>query len=347
MTGAAVIVTGRRPRLGFLGVGWIGRNRMEGIARAGLGEVAALADASPEALALSCEAMPDAVAALDMNDLLELDLDAVVIATPSAMHADQAIRALEHGLAVFCQKPLARTADETRRVVDAARRTDRRLGVDFSYRTLRGTRRMRELLRSGAIGRVHAVELVFHNAYGPDKPWFYDPAQSGGGAVIDLGIHLIDLMLWCLDRPRVTGVSSRLWSHGQRLVGLEHRGAVEDLALATLDLEDGVAARLACSWNLPAGCPAVIEATFYGATGALSWRNTGGSFYDFETRLQRGTGSELLESEGEGWGPLAAIDFTAAVARDARFDPSVEEVVEVAEIVDRIYGRPDRRQPAR
>jgi predicted dehydrogenase len=48
---------------------------------------------------------------------------------------------------------------------------------------------------------VFAVDLVFHNAYGPDKPWFYDPELSGGGCVMDLGVHLVDLALWSLDFP--------------------------------------------------------------------------------------------------------------------------------------------------
>jgi len=102
-------------------------------------------------------------------------------ATPSALHAPQTCQALEAGTAVFCQKPLARTADETRQVIRAARRADRILGVDLSYRFVDGVPQMRELVRSGELGTVFAADLVFHNAYGPDKPWFYDVRQSGGG----------------------------------------------------------------------------------------------------------------------------------------------------------------------
>jgi predicted dehydrogenase len=63
-------------------------------------------------------------------------------------------------------------------------------------------------MRSGELGRVFAVDLVFHNAYGPDKPWFYDPELAGGGCVMDLGVHLVDLALWSLDFPGVTAVTS-------------------------------------------------------------------------------------------------------------------------------------------
>src|SRR4051794_38284119 len=150
-------------------------------------------------------------------------------------------------MAVFCQKPLARTAAEARRVVDAARAADRLLGVDLSYREVEAFRRAVEVVRSGELGEIAAVDLVFHNAYGPDKPWFHDRELSGGGCVIDLGIHLVDLALWALDRDGFDSVSARL--HGE---------PVEQHAVAQLD-----EVRLPGSWNLQAGRDAGIEATVY------------------------------------------------------------------------------------
>ncbi|MFY0581591.1 Gfo/Idh/MocA family protein [Cystobacter fuscus] len=137
-----------------------------------------------------------------LEALLDLGLDGVVIATPSAFHAEQSVRALERGVAVFCQKPLGRTQEEVRRVVDAARAADRLLGVDLSYRFTTGMRRLRECIQSGALGDIHAVNLVFHNAYGPDKAWFYDPRLSGGGCVMDLGIHRWTRRSGCWAFPR-------------------------------------------------------------------------------------------------------------------------------------------------
>ena len=198
---AAPAASPARPRLGFLGVGWIGRHRMQAILETGAVEIAAIADPSPEMAAEAGRLAPNATLVPTLDDLLDAGVDGVVIATPSALHAEQSIRALERGAAVFCQKPLGRTAAETRAVVDAARAADRLLGVDLSYRFTAGMRRIREVVRSGALGRVYAADLVFHNAYGPDKPWFYDPALSGGGCVMDLGVHLVDLALWTLGFP--------------------------------------------------------------------------------------------------------------------------------------------------
>jgi len=131
---APVRAPGLRPRVGFLGVGWIGRHRMRALLNADAVEVAAIADLSPENAAAAGALVPQARQVATLDELLALDLDGVVIATPSAGHAEQAIRALDRGLAVFCQKPLAISALETQQVVAAARRANRALSVDFSYR---------------------------------------------------------------------------------------------------------------------------------------------------------------------------------------------------------------------
>src|SRR5690554_6240294 len=181
----------RKPRLGFLGVGWIGRHRMQKLIESGVAEAAAIADVSEECLSEAHALAPEARVCRDLDGLLALDLDGIVIATPSAQHAEQAIQALEAGRAVFCQKPLGRDAAEVQAVVAAARRADRLLGVDFCYRHLAGMAELRRRIQAGALGHPFAGRLVFHNAYGPDKPWFYDRNLAGGGCLMDLGIHLI------------------------------------------------------------------------------------------------------------------------------------------------------------
>src|SRR5690606_25339824 len=189
--------------------------------------------------------------------------------------------------AVFCQKPLGRTAEEVARVVDTARRADLLLEVDLSYRLTAGMRQIRELISAGAIGRVYAADLVFHNAYGPDKDWFYDARLSGGGCVMDLGIHLVDLALRTLGFPPVEEVQARLYRRGE-LLGPDPR-VVEDYGVADLLLDGGVSVRMATSWRLHAGCDAHIEASFHGTEGGLRLRDVGGSFYDFVTERFTGT----------------------------------------------------------
>jgi predicted dehydrogenase len=188
---------------------------------------------------------------------------------------------------------------------------------------------------AGALGPVHAVELAFHNAYGPDKPWFRDPELSGGGCAIDLGIHLVDLLLWTLGFPPVEGVRARLWREGRRAVP----GEAEDFCLAELELAGGAAARLACSWFSHEGRDCVIEATFRGRDGALSMRNVGGSFYDLEALRFRGTTTEVLVRPPDEWGGRAVSEWAARLAEGRGFDPAAEEHVRVAGVLDAIYGR--------
>ncbi|CAM3593855.1 Gfo/Idh/MocA family protein [Corallococcus soli] len=327
---------GTRPRVGFLGVGWIGRNRLEALVRSEQVQVVGISDPSPDAAREALALVPGAACVASLEALLELGLDGLVIATPSAVHAEQSLRALERGVAVFCQKPLGRTAGEVRRVVDAARAADRLLGVDLSYRFTTGMQRIRERLQAGALGHVYAVSLVFHNAYGPDKPWFYDPRLAGGGCVMDLGIHLVDLALWGLGFPDVKSVTCQRFSQGRPLGSREE--AVEDYAAAQLALGTGTAVQLACSWKLPAGCDAVIEAAFYGTQGGAALRNVQGSFYDFTADVFQGTRRERLSEPPDAWGGRAAVAWATRLARGERFDAEAEQLVEVAATLDRLYG---------
>jgi predicted dehydrogenase len=308
---------------------------MEALARSGLVEITAIADASETMLQEASTVAPKAELGSSLDELLKMDLDALVIATPSAMHAEQSMAALERGLAVFCQKPLGRNAAETRQVVTAANAANRLLGVDLSYRFLEETRCLRELVQSGELGEIYAVDLVFHNAYGPDKPWFYDWTQSGGGCVMDLGIHLVDLAMWVLNFPRVTQVASRLFAQGKPVHG--RKQTVEDFATARLDLETGAVVQMACSWKLPAGRDAVISGTFFGSKRGACFRNLDGSFYKFTAERFRHTKTEVLAGGDTEWGGRAVVNWAERLTQNSNFDPHAEEFARVAEILDAVY----------
>jgi predicted dehydrogenase len=325
------------PRIAFLGCGWIGGHRLRAAAQAGLAEIVAIADPAREAQSRVSQFAPGAALLASLDQLLELEPEGVVIATPSALHAAQAVTALERGCAVFCQKPLGRTASETEQVIAAARSADRLLATDFCYRYTKGMERIRSLVQTGELGRVYCANFVFHNAYGPDKPWFYDKVLAGGGCAMDLGIHLIDLALWVLDYPAVNAVSARLYAGGEPLAAEADR--VEDFALARIDLAGGATVELACSWRLSAGRDAVIEASFYGTGGGATLRNVNGSFYDFIAERYRGTARETLTQGPEDWGARGIVEWTRRLAAGERFDREIERTAEVARVLDAIYGR--------
>ena len=331
-------------RLGFLGTGWIGRNRMEALIAAG-GNAVAICDPDPhmsrEALALAPEA--NLVGSLDA--MLALKLDGIVVATPSALHAVQCVTAFEAGAAVFCQKPLGRNAAEVAAVLDAARRSDRVLGVDLSYRHTAAMQAMRERVSNGDLGRIFAADLVFHNAYGPQSGWFWDRELSGGGCLIDLGVHLVDLALWLLDFPDVKSAQATLMRDGR----MASPGEVEDYAVAELVLETGAVVRLACSWNLNAGRDAIIGASFFGTSAGAEMRNENGSFFDFSADLLRGRERERIASPPDLWGGRAAVTWLQSLKNGGGYAASTQGLLQSAHALDTLYASARREsieQPA-
>jgi predicted dehydrogenase len=324
------------PRIGFLGVGWIGRSRMLSLAQGGVAEVVGAADADSGARTAAADALDGLVVVDDLDALLALGLDGVVIATPSALHAAQATAALQRGVAVYCQKPLARTRAETAAVLTAAGAADRLLAVDLCYRHTDAARALHELVAVGELGEIYAVDVTFHNAYGPDKPWFTQRTLAGGGCLIDLGSHLIDLALWLTGSADATVTAAALRRRGGPVSGASEE--VEDYAVAQLELPGGATARLACSWFLPAGRDCVFECTLYGTAGGASMRNRGGSFYDFTTERFSGTTRRPVSAPGEDWGARGIRHWTQRLAGGERFDPAgATELATLAGVLDRIY----------
>lgn len=327
-------LTATKPKLGFAGVGWIGKNRMKTIGESRLAEMAAAVDPDTTILSKLKQEAPKLRNYDSFEEMLDSDLDGIVIATPSALHARQALAAVRRGKAVFCQKPLGVNRLETAEVVEAARVHNVLLGVDFSYRHTQAMQQIKKAIHSGALGEIYAVNLTFHNAYGPDKAWYYNPELAGGGCLIDLGIHLADLVFWILGEMEVTEVSSRLFHKGKPL----HDGSqVEDYASAQFVLGDKTAVQLSCSWNLPVGKNAIIEARFYGEDGSATFRNVDGSFYDFVAEKHTGTTTQTLAAPPDEWGGRAAVEWTKRLSEGNRFDPAVYAYVDVAHVLELIY----------
>lgn len=309
---------------------------MQSLVKSGLVEATALADPSEKALAAGLEAAPGAHATQRYEELLELGLDAVVIATPSALHARQCVMAFERGLAVFCQKPLARTLVEARAVVLAAQAADRLLRVDLSYRQTRALERVRRVVQSGELGDIYAAQLTFHNAYGPDKAWANDPALAGGGCLMDLGVHLVDAALWVLGFPAVEASSARLYKQGQRLC--VPCAEVEDFALAQLATALGQSIDLQCSWRSSIGCGARIRAEFFGTRGSVALQNVDGSFFDFTAERYTGDRTEQLCGPPDDWGGSAATAWAAELVASRSYR-DCSELLRVASVLDAFYGR--------
>ena len=323
-----------KPKVGFLGVGWIGKNRMEALEQAGLTDNYAICDPQDISISETLLVQPNARVNHCYEDLLAEQVEGIIIATPSALHASQAIQAFRAGKAVFCQKPLGRSLAETIAVVREAKKTDKLLGVDFCYRYTKGIQALKDVLEEEKLGKIYKVEAVFHNAYGPDKEWFYNPKLSGGGCLIDLGSHLVDLMVYLFDTHELEVVYTNILSNGYKMVNQDEQ--VEDYAEAILAGKH-IKFQLACSWRLSVGKDAEISFKVFGTTGAACFTNVNGSFYDFKLDLYKQNQTETLVDQPDDWGVRAISNWASKLAKGNKFDPDNHELIKTAMIIEDIY----------
>lgn len=328
-------ITADTLKLGFCGMGWIGKSRMNAILEHDLAREITIADPNPDVANTLSGELPEIQCYDSLDEILQSDVDGIVIASPSALHAEQCLKALEHGKAVFCQKPLGRNLEETLEVVKTAERRNLLLHVDFSYRITKGLQQIKQIIRSGELGAIYGINLVFHNAYGPDKTWYKNPQLSGGGCLMDLGIHLIDLLYWIFDNPNLKHHQSHIFHQGK--ADFDQTAQVEDYAVAQCVMNNQTSVQLSCSWFLPAGTDCIIEATFYGENGGLAFKNINGSFYDFQATRFYGTNSEILTSPPDKWEGKAAVNWAEELLRGNKFDREAYKYVSVARELESFY----------
>ena len=192
----------------IVGCGLIGRKRANALAGARLVACADLQRERADALAQTFSAAPSTtspghtVTASDDWRLVidRQDVDIVVVATTNEMLAEIARFAVEAGKHVLVEKPAARSVDEIDPVIDAARRSGRRVRVGFNHRYHPALQKAHELIASGAVGDLMFLRGRYGHGgrLGYEKEWRADPARSGGGELVDQGVHLIDLSRWFL-----------------------------------------------------------------------------------------------------------------------------------------------------
>ncbi|HWV57320.1 MAG TPA: Gfo/Idh/MocA family oxidoreductase [Longimicrobiales bacterium] len=234
-------------RVGILGTGAIAQivhlpilTHMEGV------EVAAICDVDRDkARAIASRFGVRRVYSEDAA-LFGDDLDAIVICTPSNLHEAQAIAAMEAGKDVLVEKPLALTADGAQRVLDAAERTGRSVMVAMNSRYRPDAHALKPLLDRRELGDVYMVSAGWLNrrVHTVRPTWRHRRETAGGGALMDLGVQILDLCLWLLDFPRVERLVARLHP-GQ---GME----VEDSGVLSCSLAGGLSLSIDVSWSLVA-----------------------------------------------------------------------------------------------
>lgn len=206
--------------------------------------------------------------------------DVVSVCTPNALHEEQVIGALEHGAHVLCEKPLATSAEAAERMFAAARRAGRRLMAAQSHRFTPEAMAAKQVVDSGRLGHVYDAEAIVWSRLGlPGRGVFHRRALSGGGVLLDNGVHVLDQALWLLGGPkaaRVTAVTGRYFGHRPEIVevapGEWDPGEfdVEDFGVAFVRLEGGCSLTLRAAWAAHLDDVAPLRTKLLGTDAALT-----------------------------------------------------------------------------
>ena len=171
------------------------------------------------------------------------EIDAVIIATPTITHTEIAIDCLNAGKDVLVEKPLARTYAEAKKIVDAAKKNNRKLMVGMNLRYRPDTMLLRSFINTKEIGEPFYIKCGWIRKQSSSEKWFTKKEQSGGGVIIDLGVHILDLALWLLDYPEITSVSSQNFYH--------YTKSVEDTSISCIKCNNSAVINMEVSWSLP------------------------------------------------------------------------------------------------
>ncbi|MGI8643409.1 MAG: Gfo/Idh/MocA family protein [Thermomicrobiales bacterium] len=292
----------------------------------------------------------------DYQDLLAVrDIDAVSIAVPNHLHMPVVIAALEAGKHVLIEKPLARTAGEGEQMVAAARKAERVLAVAFNRRYRDDMMLVHDHVANGGFGRIyHAAAFWMRRAGIPGLgTWFTSKEHAGGGPLIDLGVHVLDMALYAMGNPTVTTVSAATYAE----IGPQGKGnfrsskkisrapgtggyEVEDFATAFLRMDDGATLTLKVAWAAYTSAEDDFGITLMGSKGGCeiysrNYALTGTLkvFGDFEG-VASDSEPRLIERNGHA---EVIHRFVDSIVDGAPVTPSGEEGVDRARLVDAIY----------
>jgi predicted dehydrogenase len=324
-------------RVGILGGGWPGQRHAEGFLASGAWQVVAVADADPlrrEALADASRAAPVASAEALFG---RSDLDAVVIALPTFLHHPVVLAALAAGKHVLCEKPPALNAAEAQAMAEAAESHGRVLAYGMQRRAMSSAIAALALIKQGDLGEIYHARAVYTRPWGAPEGaggWFRDPAKAGGGPLIDIGVHVLDLAWYLMGRPQPVGAFGVIHDRAAET------SPVESSAFGLLRFEGGRSIQLEAAWILPQADDALAVELFGAKAGALI---EAGKLT--VTRVGAAGVERLAPPITIGWpeafvGPfqIQASRFAAAIRGDDANLASAEDGVRMMQMIDALYA---------
>ena len=279
-------------RAGVVGLGYAGEQHLKNFVRVPGVEAVALAGLERDRLRELGERYGVQDLYTSWEDLVARDdLDIVSIGAPNHLHAPIAVAALEGGRHVLCEKPLARNGEEAQRIVDAARGADRAVHIAFTQRERGDVQALKRHVEEGNLGRIYHAKATWmrRNGIPGMGGWFTSKELAGGGPLIDLGVHMVDMALYLMGEPGVETVSCATYAElgpqgrggwaGSGLMTGEKPYEVEDLATAFIRLSGGATLNLEAGWAVYRESSDDFGVTLYGTDGGaeMKVRNYGTS----------------------------------------------------------------------
>lgn len=345
--------SGRRLRIGIVGLG-IGRMHIEGWRQHPDAEVIAIADADAQRLAAVGDQFGIAARYPSAEAMLAAGgLDVVSVCTPNKFHKALTIAAFEAGAHVLCEKPMAMNADEGRAMLAAAKRTGKRLMINFSYRFSAASRGLKAQVDSGMFGEFYFGRTVWHRRRGMPGfgGWFGTKALAGGGPLIDLGVHRLDLALWLMGYPKPTWVLGSTHDPIARELAAASGKTfdVEDLAGALIRFDNGATLIVEASWAANIQEAELMETRLLGTKAGLLQRNVDEG-YSFDAHMfteKDGAQLDIHLHPPATPARSAMHDFADAILHERAHPASGEEGLVVMEILDAIYESARQGAPVR
>ncbi|MFH0963396.1 MAG: Gfo/Idh/MocA family oxidoreductase [Planctomycetota bacterium] len=254
--------------LGFIGIGGAGSHHVTAAAQTAGARVAALCDLDAQKLARIAGSHRSAATFTDPAKLLAMEeLDGVVVALPNALHAPMVTDALRAGKNVLCEKPPALNGDLAAKMEREAARAKKLLVYGFQRRFYPSSRHASRMLSRGEAGEVYFVKTGWLRRDVELPAWFLKKKLSGGGPLIDLGVHMLDVTLWLMGYPKAVAVLSTV----ERKFGTYD---VEDFAAAMIRLGNGATLFLEASRKVHGNIPRGGDQAYWNVLGSragLSW----------------------------------------------------------------------------
>ena len=270
--------------------------------------------------------------------------DAVSIAAPNKMHMPLTIQALEAGCHVLCEKPMARTAAEAADMIDAARKHRRKLMINFNQRFEPHHRAMKSIIESGRLGDIYFVRTTWHRRRGVPRWYTLTRDVCGGGGLIDLGVHRLDLAMWLCGYPQPEWVLGRAFSKVE--IQEDPSFELDDMAVAMIRMKGGIMLELEASW---AGHreSEEMKTRIYGTKGGLLLRTVPSDPASSKRQLYTEFDGKLVNvdlAEGEfGNAPLSPRmsirqAFIDSILGDTEVPCTPEQGLTINRILDAVYA---------